>query len=76
MINPTFTGFINLNGNTVLADIGKTIVSDGFIYRSVQITSYNGELILGGQTGYICLNSDEINIPDVGSENQGISRLN
>lgn len=78
MININFDNFISLDGNTILADMGKTVVKNGFIYRKVQMASYNGELILSStnNTGYICLNSDRISIDGAGHRNQGVSKMN
>jgi hypothetical protein len=64
----------SLNSNTILADMGKTVVIDGYIYRKVQIATVNDEISSGNQTGYICLNSDEAPLFD--GNNQGISKLN
>ena len=66
----------SLDANTVLADMGKTVVIDGYIYRKVQVSTNNcnGVLTPGGQTGYICLNSDSAPLFD--GENQGVSKLN
>jgi hypothetical protein len=65
----------SLSGNTILGDRGKTVVIDGYIYRKVQVvTQSNGTIISEGQTGYICLNSD--NAPLFDGDHQGISKLN
>ena len=75
MINMDFTGFIQLNEGTVLADMGKTVVTNGFIYRKVQIVSENGTLYAGNATGYICLNCDEVTV-DGSTRNLNIRKLN
>ncbi len=64
----------SLNSNTVLADMGKTVVIDGYIYRKVQVVTVSDEISSGNQTGYICLNSDEAPLFD--GNNQGIMKLN
>lgn len=56
-----------LNANTILADMGKTVVIANKVYRKVQIVTSAGD----GTVGYICLNSD-----DIFGENQGVSKLN
>jgi hypothetical protein len=65
-----------LDGNTILADMGKTVVIDGYIYRKVQIATNDndGTLTPGNRTGYICLNSDEP--PFFNGYRQGVSKLN
>jgi hypothetical protein len=63
----------SLDANTVLADMGKTVVIDGYIYRKVQIAS-DTSLTPGNRTGYICLNSDEAPLFD--GANQGVMKLN
>jgi hypothetical protein len=63
-----------LNGNTILSDMGHTVVLDGYIYRKVQVVTVNHVISSGNQTGYICLNSDEAPLFD--GSNQGISKLN
>jgi len=70
--------------NTVLADMGKTVVIDGYIYRKVQIVSQHsgiftpgGQTVIftpGGQTGYICLNNNYS--PLLNNEYQNIYKLN
>jgi len=66
----------SLDANTVLADMGKTVVIDGYIYRKVQIANNDndGTLTPGNRTGYICLNSDEAPLFD--GSRQGVSKLN
>jgi UDP-3-O-acyl-N-acetylglucosamine deacetylase len=64
----------SLDGNTILSDMGKTVVIDGYIYRKVQVVTVNHVISAGNQTGYICLNSDEAPLFD--GSNQGISKLN
>lgn len=64
----------SLNADTILADMGKTRVIDGYIYRKVQVVTVNNVISSGNQTGYICLNSDEAPLFD-GNE-QGIMKLN
>ena len=64
----------SLDANTILADMGKTRVIDGYIYRKVQVVTVNDVISAGNQTGYICLNSDEAPLFD-GNE-QGIMKLN
>lgn len=63
-----------LSANTVLADMGKTVVVDGYVYRKVQVTTVNNVVVSGALTGYICLNSDEAPLFD--GDNQGVSKLN
>ncbi len=70
----TMADTYSLNGNTILADMGKTVVIDGYIYRKVQVVTVSDEISYGNQTGYICLNSDEAPLFD--GSNQGISKLN
>jgi hypothetical protein len=65
---------ISVNNDTILADRGKTVVIDGYIYRKVQVVTVSDVIIFGGQTGYICLNSDEAPLFD--GENQGVMKLN
>ena len=65
---------ISINNNTILADRGKTVVIDGYIYRKVQVVTVSDEIIYGGQTGYICLNSDEAPLFD--GDEQGVMKLN
>jgi len=62
----------SLNGNTILSDKGTTVIIDNYIYRKVQVVTSGG--VSSGQTGYICLNSDESPLFD--GNNQGISKLN
>jgi hypothetical protein len=64
----------SLNSDTILADMGKTSVIDGYIYRKVQVVTVSGVISSGNQTGYICLNSDEAPLFD--GTNQGIGKLN
>ena len=64
----------SLNANTVLSDMGKTDVIDGYIYRKVQVVTVNNVVSSGNQTGYICLNSDDA--PLFNGDNQGIMKLN
>jgi hypothetical protein len=64
----------NLSNNTVLADMGKTVVIDGYIYRKVQIHTASFVITPNLPTGYICLNSDEAPLFD--GDNQGVSKLN
>jgi hypothetical protein len=64
----------DLDSNTILSDMGKTVVVDGYIYRKVQVVTVNDVISSGNQTGYICLNSDEAPLFD--GSNQGISKLN
>ena len=64
----------SLSANTVLADMGKTVVVDGYVYRKVQVTTVNNVVVSGALTGYICLNSDEAPLFD--GDNQGVSKLN
>lgn len=64
----------SLTSNIVLADMGKTVVIDDYIYRKVQIASDNSGLTPGNRTGYICLNSDRAPLFD--GNRQGVSRLN
>lgn len=63
-----------LDSNTILSDMGKTVVIDGYIYRKVQVVTVDHVISSGNQTGYICLNSDEAPLFD--GDNQGISKLN
>jgi hypothetical protein len=65
---------IELSGNTVLADMGKTVVIHGYIYRKVQIHSVDGVVIPDLPTGFICLNSDSAPLFD--GTNQGVRKLN
>ena len=64
----------SLDANTILADMGKTVVLGGYIYRKVQVVTVNNVISSGNQTGYICLNSDEAPLFD--GDNQGIHKLN
>ena len=59
--------------NTILADMGKTVVIDNYIYRKVQVVTVDNGISYGNQTGYICLNSDSAPLFD--GFNQGISKL-
>ena len=71
----TFGDTTALSRNIILGDRGKTVVIDGYIYRKVQIVAQaSGEIIYGGQMGYICLNSDSAPLFD--GTRQGISKLN
>ena len=63
-----------LNTNTILSDMGKTVVINDYIYRKVQVTTVNGVISYGNRTGYICLNSDRA--PLFNGNTQGISKLN
>ena len=65
MANMTRTDNISLSGNTILVDMGKTIVENGYVFRKVQNVS--------GVGGYICLNSDLI-YGDSG-ESQAVNKL-
>jgi hypothetical protein len=65
---------VELSGNAVLADMGKTVVIDGYIYRKVQIHTVDGVVTPNLATGFICLNSDIA--PLFGENNQGVSKLN
>jgi len=62
-----------LIANTILSDMGKTVVIDGYIYRKVQIATNNNQISSGNRTGYMCLNSDEAPLFD--GDSQGISKL-
>ena len=62
-----------LSLNTILSDMGKTVVINGYIYRKVQVTTVTNVISYGNKTGYICLNSD---IPLFNGNTQGISKLN
>jgi hypothetical protein len=64
----------SLDANTVLADMGKTVVIDGYIYRKVQVATASYVISSGNQTGYICLNSDRA--PLFSGNNQGVSKMN
>ena len=64
----------SLNNNTILSDMGKTVVIDGYIYRKLQVVTVYDIITYGNQTGYICLNSD--GAPLFNGLNQGISKLN
>lgn len=64
----------SVDANTILADMGKTVVINGYIYRKVQVVTVNNVISSGNQTGYICLNSDEAPLFD--GDNQGIMKLN
>ena len=64
----------SLNSNTILADMGNTVVIDNYIYRKVQVVTVSGVISSGNQTGYICLNSDSAPLFD--GSNQGISKMN
>jgi hypothetical protein len=64
----------SVNANTILADMGKTVVINGYIYRKVQVVTVSNVISSGNQTGYICLNSDRA--PLFNGLNQGISKLN
>lgn len=64
----------SLNTNTILSDMGKTVVINGYIYRKVQVATVNGVISSGNQTGYICLNSDSAPLFD--GADQGVSKLN
>jgi hypothetical protein len=70
----TLGDIYSLNGNTILSDMGKIVIVDGYIYRKVQVVTVNYVISSGNQTGYICLNSDEA--PLFNGLNQGISKLN
>ena len=75
MLNTLTMGDVrNLSSNAVLADMGKTVVIDGYIYRKVQIHTQSNVIIPDLPTGYICLNSDEAPLFD--GDNQGVSKLN
>lgn len=63
-----------LAANTILSDMGNTVVINGYIYRKVQVVTVNGVISSGNQTGYICLNSDKA--PLFNGLNQGITKLN
>ncbi len=64
----------SLSANTVLADMGKTVVIGDYVYRKVKVTTVDNAVLAGGVTGYICLNSDEAPLFD--GDNQGVSKLN
>ena len=64
----------SLDANTILSDMGKTVVIGGYIYRKVQVATVNDVISSGNQTGYICLNSDSAPLFD--GDNQGVSKLN
>ena len=69
MQNATFTGTVSLTRNTVLVDMGKTVLhTDGRIYRKVMVGPFTGL----GNIGYICLDSDLSSGPN----GQGVSRMN
>jgi len=70
----TLSDVYSLNSNTILTDMGKTVVIDNYIYRMVQVVSVNNVISSGNQTGYICLNSDRA--PLFNGDSQGISKLN
>ena len=64
----------SLASNTILADMGNTVVIDNYIYRKVQVVTVSGVISSGNQTGYICLNSDKAPLFD--GIAQGISKMN
>jgi len=70
----TLGDIYSLNNNTILSDMGNTVVIDGYIYRKLQVVTVNGVISSGNQTGYICLNSDKA--PLFNGFNQGITKLN
>lgn len=63
-----------LDNNTILTDMGQTVVINDYIYRKVQVVTVGDTISYGNQTGYICLNSDEAPLFD--GTNQRISKLN
>jgi hypothetical protein len=65
---------LELSANTVLVDMGKTVIIGGYIYRKVQIHTVDNVVTPDGATGFICLNSDSA--PLFGEANQGVSKLN
>ena len=62
-----------LHHNTILSDMGKTVVMNGYIYRMVQVATVDDEVSDDNQTGYICLNSDSA--PLFEGNHQGISKM-
>jgi len=70
----TLSATLYLPANTILSDMGKTVVIDGYIYRKVQIVTVGGVISPGNTTGYICLNSDRA--PLFNGSAQGISKMN
>jgi hypothetical protein len=71
MMNMAMNGVVSLGANTILFDMGKTILhtADGMLYRKVMIAPFAGT----SATGYICLDSDRINNDN---NSQGVRRLN
>ncbi len=69
-----YPGGPGLAANTILSDMGNTVVINGYIYRKVQVVTVNNVISSGNQTGYICLNSDKA--PLFNGLNQGITKLN
>ena len=65
---------VSLPEGTVLADMGKSEIINGYIYRKVQRVTVNNAISSGNAVGYICLNSDEA--PLFGTNNQRIAKLN
>ena len=75
MLNTLTSGDTSsLSANIILADMGKTVVIDGYIYRKVQVATASYVISSGNQTGYICLNSDRA--PLFSGNNQGVSKMN
>lgn len=65
---------VSLPAGTVLADMGKTTVINGYVYRKVQRVTDNNAITSGNIIGYICLNSDSAPLFD--GAVQRIAKLN
>lgn len=70
----TVPNTVSLPAGTVLADMGKSEIINGYIYRKVQRVTDNNAITSGNTVGYICLNSDEAPLFD--GDNQRIAKLN
>ena len=70
----TLAATVSLPASTVLADMGKTTVINGYVYRKVQRVTDNNAITSGNQVGYICLNSDSAPLFD--GTLQRIAKLN
>jgi len=65
---------VSLPTGTILADMGKSEIIDGYIYRKVQRVTVGDVISSGNAVGYICLNSELA--PLFGANRQRIAKLN
>jgi hypothetical protein len=70
----TLNDTVSLPAGTILADMGKSVIINDYVYRKVQRVTVGDAVSYGNQVGYICLTSDLA--PLFGSNRQRIAKLN